>query len=709
MSIWTRGTRLGLALRGRGLSWRASALLLAAATVCGIVLAGLVASRPVSIDLARAADVSTIVLDRDGRLLRAFTTKDGRWRLGVDTAKVDPRYLAMLLAFEDKRFYGHSGVDVLALGRALWQLARHGRIVSGASTLTMQLSRLLDGGRERSAFAKIRQISRAFALERRFSKREILRLYLELAPMGGNIEGVRAAALAYFGREPERLSLGEAALLVALPQSPEARRPDRAPEIARRARGRVLDRAVAAGVVSEADARRAKDEPVPKTRRDFLALAPHIAEAEAARAPDKKVHRLTLDRDLQTAFEDLARDHARFLGPKLSAAILAVENQTGEVLAYVGSAGAFDSERLGAVDMVSAVRSPGSALKPFIYGLAFEAGLGHPETLIEDRPIRFGSYRPKNFDEGYRGAVTMREALSHSLNIPAVKVLNAVGPVRLAGRFRRAGVSLVLPPGAVPSLAVALGGAGVRMLDLAALYAGLARGGQPVALSWRRDGAPEPSRRRLFSRRLLSPAAAWYVTSILKDSPPPPAAIGGRIAYKTGTSYGYRDAWAIGYDGRHTIAVWVGRADGTGTPGLLGRTAAAPVLFDAFARLGGKRAPLPARPRGAVAAEGAALPPPLKRFHGDADETAAGAFLEPGVTIAFPPDRAEMDADGGGAPLPLKAEGGVLPLTWLIDDAPVPSDPHRREASWTPAGRGFFKLSVIDAKGRTDRAVVRLK
>jgi penicillin-binding protein 1C len=432
-------------------------------------------------------------------------------------------------------------------------------------------------------------------------------------------------------------------------------------------------------------------------------------------APEKPVHRLTIDRDVQMALESLAEEQTKLLGQKLSAAILAVDHTTGEVIAHVGSADYLDDQRSGAIDMATAVRSPGSTLKPFIYGLAFEAGIAHPETLIEDRPVRFGSYAPKNFDDGYHGTVTIREALAESLNIPAVKVLAAVGPDKLAGRFRSVGVEPALPDKTAPTLAMALGGIGLSLHDLATLYAGLARGGDAVGLRHRLDETPPDNARLLLhgkrlppEKRVLSPVAAWYATDILKDAPPPLNAKGGRFAYKTGTSYGYRDAWAIGYDGRHTVAVWVGRPDGASTPGLIGRLVAAPILFDAFARLSDKRSPLPAPPPGAVRATGSQLPPPLKRFREGGAETAQGPFLDPRVLIAFPPDRAEVETDAA-EPLLLKASGGVLPLTWLVDGAPIESDPRGRQVVWQPSGPGFVKLSVIDAKGRVDRVTVRLK
>ncbi len=669
-------------------------------------------------DLKEARRVSTVVLDRDGRLLRAFTTAEGRWRLPVEPNDVDQRYLAMLMAFEDNSFYSHPGVDVGALIRAAWQLVRNGHIVSGGSTLTMQVARLIEGNYRRSASAKLRQIVGALRLERHMSKREILKLYLRLAPFGGNIEGVRAASLAYFGKEPRRLSIAEAALLVALPQSPEQRRPDRNPKAARAARDYVLERMVDAGVISRAEADRAGLEPVPNKRLAFPKIAPHLSEAEVIAEPAKTVHRLTLIRGVQIALEHLAEEQTKLLGQKLSAAILAVDHATGEVIAHVGSAGYLDDARLGAIDMAMAVRSPGSTLKPFIYGLSFEAGLAHPETLIEDRAVRFGSYAPKNFDEGYNGTVTIRDALAHSLNIPAVKVLASVGPGKLAGRFRRIGVEPQFPGETAPTLAMALGGVGLTLHDLATLYASLANGGVAVTLTHRlgeTEAKVHMAARALLhgkhtppDKHVLSPIAAWYVSDILKDAPPPLNAKGGRFAYKTGTSYGYRDAWAVGYDGKYTVAVWVGRPDGASTPGLVGRLAAAPILFDAFARLGEKRKALPPPPRGTVQATGSDLPPPLKRFREGGSETAQGPFLEPRVLIAFPPDRAEVETEAD-FPVQLKASGGVLPLTWLVNGAPIESNPRARQVTWRPDGPGFVKLSVIDAKGRVDRVTVRLK
>jgi penicillin-binding protein 1C len=688
-------------------------MLAGAGTAYGLYVKAFADAGPLLLEEAKASSIT--VVDRDARLLRAFTTKEGNWRLPLDPKDVDPHYLRMLFAFEDKRFYSHHGVDPKAVLRAVAQMLRHGHIVSGGSTLTMQVSRLLDGKHERTANGKLRQMARAIELERKLSKAEILKLYLRLAPFGGNLEGVRAASLAYFGKEPRRLSLGEAALLVALPQSPEQRRLDRNPEAARRARDRVLARAVAAHVISAADAAKAKTERIPKARYAFPMFAPHLTEAQVAAHPREQIIKLTLDRNLQASLEKLASEQARLIGDKVSAAVIVANHQTGEILAEVGSPGYMDAGRQGAVDMATAVRSPGSTLKPFIYGLAFEAGLAHPETLIDDRPTRFGTYAPKNFDESYHGTVSIREALEQSLNIPAVRVLARVGPGKLVGRFRRAGIDARFPDKSEPTLAMALGGTGLTLEELTQLYASLARGGDSIALVHRFD-----ERARAFAatrvkplvnaHRLMSPLAAWYVTDILKDAPPPPNAKGGRFAYKTGTSYGYRDAWAIGYDGTYVVAAWVGKPDNSSVPGILGRTAAAPILFDAFARISEKRTPLQSMPANAVGGTNADLPAPLKRWRDPGDDPATGRFIEPPVLISFPPDQSEIEGtDLGGDPLVLKADGGALPLTWLIDGTPIKSDAHSREVTWQPETPGFTKLTVIDAKGRTDRVSIRLR
>ena len=651
--------------------------------------------------LGKDLETSHVVLDRDGRLLRAYATAEGRWRLPATVKDVDPRFLKLLFAYEDKRFYEHDGVDVLALGRAAFQLVTQGHIVSGGSTLTMQVARLLEQREHRSFDAKLRQITRALELEHALNKQQILALYLTLAPYGGNLEGIRAASLSYFGKEPRKLTLAEAALLVALPQSPELRRPDRYPEVARAARDRVLDRAAAAGVVPRDEVARAKQAPVPHERKPLPVLAPHAADQVVTAEPDRRIHRLTIDANLQKTLQQLAHERAHALGPKISVAIIAVDNETGEVRARVGSADYFDERRSGQVDMTQALRSPGSTLKPFIYGLAFEDGLLHPETLIDDKPFRFGNYAPENFDLTFQGTVTVRRALQMSLNVPAIEVLNKVGVSRLSARLTQTGAALVLPKGEAPGLAMGLGGVGIKLSDLVMLYTGLARQGAALPLR-ERDSAIEPS-----PRRLLDPVAAWYVGNILIGAPPPDNAMPGRIAFKTGTSYGYRDAWAVGFDGRMTIGVWVGQADGAPVPGLYGRGSAAPILFDAFSRSGAVPTPLAHAPKGVVFATTNKLPPPLRRF---APDGAMGAASEP-PRIMFPPDGARIELARGTAPdaVALKISGGAAPLTVMVNGVPLPPQGSRRTVFFEPDGPGFVRLTVMDARGATDSVSVRLQ
>ena len=461
-----------------------------------------------------AVEMSVEVLDRDGDLLRAYTVADGRWRLALPPDNVDPLYLQMLLAYEDKRFRDHSGVDLRSMTRAVLQAVKNGRIVSGGSTLTMQVARLLEEGTTGQVGGKLRQMRVALALERRLSKDQILQLYLHLAPFGGNLEGVRAASISYFGKEPKRLTPAEAALLVAIPQSPESRRPDRAADRAEAARNRVLARAVAEGVIDKDDADAALREEVPGLRKPFPAFAPHLADRARDEAP-QALSRLTLDLELQKKLEALALEAVEGRGERLQVAILVADHASGEILASVGSAGYQADLRQGFVDMTTALRSPGSTLKPLVYALAFDEGLGHPETMIDDKPMSFGAYAPQNFDKLYMGTIRMREALQLSRNIPVVELTDALGPAKLVSAMEKAGMKPVFP-GDQPGLAIALGGVGVSLTDMVQLYAALARGGVARPLSWRMDAEGAEG------QRLVSEVAAWEVGDILAGLAPPP-------------------------------------------------------------------------------------------------------------------------------------------------------------------------------------------
>ena len=636
---------------------------------------------------------SVEVRDRHGALLRAYTVADGRWRLAVGPDQVDPGFVNMLLAYEDKRFHDHAGVDPLALIRAFGQAVWHRRVVSGGSTLTMQVARLLEETGTGAWPGKLRQMRVALALERRLSKDQILGLYLTLAPYGGNIEGLRAATLAWFGKEPARLTPAQAALLVALPQSPVARRPDRAPEAARTARDRVLSRLAQQGVISAEAAQAAQSEPVPAMRIAFPILAPHLADRVLAASPGQVRHDLTLDAGLQGKLENLATDALRGMGERLSIAMLVADHRTGAVLASVGSAGLSQDTRQGFVDMTTALRSPGSTLKPLVYALAFDRGLAHPDTLIDDRPVAFGAYAPQNFDGQFRGEIRVADALRLSLNIPVVRLTEAIGPANLMAALRRAGVEAALPAGQA-GLAVALGGVGVSLEGLVQLYAGLAQGGQAVPLYWTSPMEAAP-------QRIVGRAAAWQVAHIMAGMEPPPGAARMRLAYKTGTSYGHRDAWAVGLDGAHVVGVWIGRPDGTPVPGAFGGDLAVPVLFQAFQRVKPQADHLPPPPPETLIAPNASLPLPLQRFG------ARGAVPMDAPRLAFPPDGARLPL--AGQALTVKLRDGVPPFTWLADGAPLVVGTHRREAALEGLGKGHVTLSVIDAAGRADRVRVVLE
>ncbi|MDR6100642.1 penicillin-binding protein 1C [Agrobacterium larrymoorei] len=671
-----------------------------AASVTGAAIYGLdCLDRAYPPPLDNAHLVSQELVDADGNLLRAFATPDGRWRLQTTAAEVDPQFIKMLIAYEDQRFYDHHGVDIQAVGRSAWQLLTNGRIVSGASTLSMQVARLIEPRTDRSFSAKFRQMLRAVQIERRLSKDEILEIYLNIAPYGGNIEGVRAASLAWFGKEPRRLNTAEAALLVSLPQLPEKRRPDRFPDAAKEARERVLQRLAVARIVGEGEAERASAAAVPRDRLALPALAPHLAQAARTKLPRQHVIGSTLRRGIQSEFEALARHAADKIGDKVSVAIVMADSATGEILADVGSSDFLDSSRRGWVEMSRAIRSPGSTLKPFIYGLAFENGLVSQETIIEDRPADFSGYRPRNFDMQYQGDVSIRQALQLSLNVPAVKLLDAVSPAALMVRFRRASVNLALPKSEPPGLAIALGGAGVSLVDLVQLYASLANQGQPVKLGDGVRNKPEI----LDVEPVFSRSAIWNITDTLSGVLPPLGMKQRGIAYKTGTSYGYRDAWSVGFDGRYVIGVWVGRADNGSVPGIAGYATAAPLLFDAFAKSGLATTPFAPAPGGVTRLSYGDLPANQRRFTTTSSGLLSASRRESSPLIVYPPEGARVelsDSAGSLSPLVLKLQGGRAPFRWLANGKPLPDLTRRRSNEWTPEGQGFSTLTVIDADGR---------
>ena len=657
--------------------------------------------------LSRDQRLSALVLARDGTILRGFLSADGKWRLPTASGDVDPLYRRMLIATEDQRFESHFGVDPLAVLRAAGQWIAHGHVVSGASTLTMQAVRLLER-RPRTLVAKIAESGEALELERRLGKDDILGIYLTLAPFGGNLEGVRAASLAYFGKEPAHLTAAEAALLVALPRAPERLRPDRHPAAARRTRDAVLQRMAEARVISQQAFAEAAAEPVAHVRLALPFHALHLAKELRDESPHSTVLRTTIDSYLQRQVETLLHNEAAAFEPQATLAALVVDNRERQVVAYVGNADYLAGARRGTIDMARAIRSPGSALKPFIYAMAFDRLIIHPETLLDETARHFGDDTPGDFDGQFRGEVSARQALQFSLNVPAVEVLDRLGPARFTAALAAAGITLKLPQfTAEPGLAVALGGDGISLFDLATLYVALAHDGAVAPLQTRPDQASARE------TAMFGPVAAWYVNDILRHAPPPPGMLPAEVrrsrplAFKTGTSYGFRDAWAVGYDNGVTIAVWVGRPDGTPMPGISGITTAAPVLFKIADLLGSPAAgdrPKPPPP-GALLVARRDLPPRLQRLDpGPAERAGRDAG---GPKILYPPDGATVEWQGED--VPLEASGGRAPLRWLADGKPLPPGEPRRELFWNPDGVGFTRLTVIDSAGRSAHATVRLE
>lgn len=529
--------------------------------------------------LPKQETASVVVTAQDGRPLRAFAGRDGVWRYPVEPEDVSPLYVQALIGYEDRWFWRHPGVNPVAMLRAGAQWVRSGHVVSGGSTLSMQVARILEP-HPRTAAGKLRQVLRAVQLEWHCSKREILTLYLNRAPFGGTIEGVEAASWAYLGKPSRNLSHAEAAMLAVLPQSPSRLRPDRNPALAQAARDKVLRRMATQGLWSENEVQEARIEPVVSRRLQAPMLAPLLADRLRRANPGHSRIRSSIDADLQAVLEQRVGEYFSRLPERSSAALLVIDNRTLQAQAYVGSLAFAQEESLGHVDMVQATRSPGSTLKPFLYALAMDDGLIHSESLLVDAPQSFGDYRPVNFDPSFNGPVSASDALRLSLNVPAVDLLDRLGPERFTARLAHAGVELKLPQGARPNLSIILGGTGVSLEQLVGAYAAFNRDGLAGRVRY-------VAGRASGDRRLLSPEAAWIWREVLEDP-----SRGGtsedafdpgqrrRVAWKTGTSYGFRDAWALGSTREYTVGVWVGRPDGTPMPGQYGAVTALPLLFE---------------------------------------------------------------------------------------------------------------------------------
>ncbi len=654
---------------------------------------GAIAVLALTAPLGKLQRSSPVVLDRHGAWLRALPVEGGRWRLRADLDRTDPVFIRRLVALEDGNFWSHPGVDPLALARATASDLKAGHVRSGGSTLTMQLARRLDP-RPRTFGAKAIEAARAVGLEARLGKRGVLAAYLTLTPYGGSLEGVRAASLAYFGHEPSTLTDAEQALLIAIPQAPELRRPDRHPLAARRARAQVLHRLVLHGLISTTAAKEAAAEPLP--RRGVFPERAWAITGELARnaSPSQPTIISTIDARLQTHLESLAAQTGAGQGDESSAAIVVVETNTRAVRAIVSSAG---HERPGGwVDATRALRSPGSSLKPFIYAFAFEQGLAAPETRMADAPLAFAGYEPENFDRTFHGEVTAGQALQYSLNVPAVAMLAKVGPEAFEARLEGAGARLVRPRAGLadPGLALALGGEGITLRDVAMLYASLGDQGIAKPLIWTEADAKNDKQQ---GRRLVSAEAASQVLQILREGPPPPGrappalSVGApKLAFKTGTSYGFRDAVAAGVGDGWTVVVWTGRPDGGVRPGMTGREAALPLLFQVFDVL-------EANAPQAQTLNPQVAPPALIQIDS-----------RNGPQLLFPPNGASLMVDGYGAKsrgLAMAARGDHL--RWYVDG--VPLSEANGQVVWKPDYPGFYKIEAVDSRGREATSHVRIR
>ncbi len=531
---------------------------------------------PLPIEDFKQRHFAQVVVDKDGQPLRAFPDKQGVWRYPVTLEQVSPLYLQALINYEDRYYYQHFGVNPLALVRAFGQFVKNRRIVSGASTLTMQVARILKP-HKKSFSGKLVQIFVALQLEWHYNKQEILTYYVNYAPFGGTIQGVEAASFAYFDKTSLELTVSEAALLAVMPQSPSRFRPDRYPQRAKNARNKLLDRLAEFEVWDNQTISEAKQEEVWASYNTHPMIAPLLTRRLINKYPKQSIVHSTIDMSLQTDLEYLLKQYAATLPEKTSVALVVIDNKNANTLAYIGSADFLNSSRSGHVDMVQAIRSPGSTLKPFIYGLAIDKGLIHSESLLFDVPHSFAGYRPKNFTNKFNGPVSVSQALGRSLNMPAVQVLEKLTPESFYVKLKNAGLDLHLPQNASPNLSIALGGGGVKLEQMVGLFSALGRKGKAVKLKF----IQEEDKDKQF--HLLSEGSSWIIQNILSQVPlnsiHSKTVINNlKIAYKTGTSYGNRDAWVLASNNKITIGIWVGRPDGAFMEKNSGRQSAVPLL-----------------------------------------------------------------------------------------------------------------------------------
>jgi len=639
------------------------------------------------VDISKAFRTSRVVTASDGSWLYAQTNSEDKWRFKVDIAKLDPKYIEVLLAFEDKNFYSHHGLDISAMLRAIGQLIANRKIVSGGSTITMQLARLLEP-KPRTIAAKIREIIKAFQIELHSSKDEILSAYLSLTPYGGNVEGVVAASMRYFGKLPQSLTASQSALLVSLPQSPERNRPDKHLANSLNARDKLLKMAYEKSIINRYQYQQALKEQVPTKLKSYPRYAPHLSEKLLGnkQIKEKKIV-TTLDAKLQKQLERWLKEKSHILPKDTTIALLVVKNSDSTVQAYLGSHDRFSSRVSGFVDMVQAIRSPGSTLKPFIYALGFEKHFIHPNSVIVDQETLFGDYMPHNFSYKYSGEVSVAYALKQSLNIPAVKVLQKIGVEDFLSRLRSYVQGIYIPKNRA-SLPIALGGVGLSLWSLTDLYVGLANGGEALPIHYLL--ADES----LKKRRLIDAKSSKMTTAILREVTPPRGFINrnNMIAYKTGTSYGYRDNWSIAYTKEYTIALWAGKPSNATQFKRTGRMVAAPLVYEAFALLESIHRVNSWQWQSNYLGDN--VPVGLKYFDKRELENAREK-----LSLIYPQDNSRFKNAGCGDTLvEFKIKQGTPPYSWYIDDM---SRDINKTAITLPFGRGAHTITIIDSRGET--------
>ncbi|MCX7343129.1 MAG: penicillin-binding protein 1C [Proteobacteria bacterium] len=622
-------------------------------TALGLVIFALSLFWPVSLE--KYEQESPTMYDQNGELIHIERNKFDCWMLKSNT--VDPQFKELLINFEDKSFYYHPGVNPFSLIRAVWQAISTGKIISGGSTLTMQVVRLLNP-RPRTIFNKLIEIHTALRLSLQFSKDKILNIYLTLAPYGGNLQGIRAASLYYFAKEPNCLPLSYQAMLVAIPQTPSNLRPDRFIERANTAKNKVLQRLP---VHSEA-VKEALSETCIITPTPFIKLAPHgfIAQKHGKIKPN------CLDKTHQTAVNELIDNFVQKLPVPMNAACIIYNLKTQQIITYVG--GVTSTNRLGGNDMCQAKRSPGSLLKPFIYGLAIERGLINPHTIVTDQPINLKGYKPENFDMQFNGELSIEEALQQSLNTPVIQVLNQIGPGYFFDWLKRCQITMQFCKSTSkrPGLAIGLGGVGISLQDLVQLYALLAEG------------------------KLLNNIAQNWVTQTLAQTPMPDQRIKNHgVAYKTGTSYGFRDAWSIGYDNDYVVGVWVGKADGTPCPGYHGRQIAAPLMMQIFDYL--KISPI-------AVPEQTIIQDHKLRFKNAEKNEFKITMPQTNTTICVP--------ESGEVFLNTNEDG---PTLWYVNSNYLGKSPKGEGVHiWKPDNSGFYEITATNSKNETANCSVQI-